>query len=101
MGKHLLQVPGLDTAVTPRDSRLDTTMIAYQGRGRMAARYEVEGETHLEAVYGQHPGLLPMLPCFRVAFAAPEHGTQHGTRRQRVTFVQGDPSVVLVNTCGL
>ena len=70
IGKPLLQLQGtLDTAVTPRDSRLYATMIANHGRGAMTRLYEVEGGSHFEDMYGQHPGLLrPMLPCFRDAF---------------------------------
>ena len=54
-------------------------MIANQGRGRMARLYEVEGGSHFEDRYGQHPDLLrPMLPCFRDAFEALEKWTQDG-----------------------
>jgi len=103
IGKPLLQLQGtLDTAVTPRDSRLYATMIADQGRGRMARLYDVEGGSHFEALYGQHPGLLrPMLPCFREAFQALEQWTENGKTPPASHLVQRDPSVDLVNTCDL
>ncbi|WP_346277369.1 tannase/feruloyl esterase family alpha/beta hydrolase [Pseudonocardia sp.] len=103
IGKPLLTLQGtLDTAVTPRDSRLYATMIENQGRGAMARLYEVEGGSHFEALYGQHPGLLrPMLPCFREAFGALEQWTENGKTPPTSRFVPRDPAVDLVNTCDL
>jgi len=101
--KPLLQLQGtLDTAVTPRDSRLYDTMIANQGRGAMTRLYEIEGGSHFEALYGRHPGLLrPMLPCFRETFEALEQWTDEGKTPPASHLVQRDPSVDLVNTCDL
>ena len=49
IGKPLLELQGtLDTAVTPRDSRLYSTMIKSQGREHLTRLYEVEGGTHFE-----------------------------------------------------
>ena len=77
-------------------------MIANQGRGAMTRLYEVEGGSHFEDLYGQHPGLLrPMLPCFRDAFEALEQWTQRGTRPPASHLVQRDPTVDLINTCAL
>jgi hypothetical protein len=51
-------------------------MIKKQGRGKMARLYEIEGGSHCEGIYGQHPNLLrPMLPCFRQAFEVLEQWT--------------------------
>ncbi|HEY5845935.1 MAG TPA: tannase/feruloyl esterase family alpha/beta hydrolase [Nakamurella sp.] len=103
IGKPLLQLQGtLDTAVTPRDSRLYADMIADHGRGKLTRLYEVEGGSHFEDLYGQQPGLLrPMLPCFRDAFEALEQWTQDGTRPPPSHLVQRDPSADLVNTCDI
>ncbi|MDT5025207.1 MAG: hypothetical protein QOE61_1633 [Micromonosporaceae bacterium] len=103
IGKPLLELQGtLDTAVTPRDSQLYATMIEDQGRGAMTRLYEVEGGSHFEGLYGQHPGLLrPMLPCFRDAFEALEQWTQDDKTPRNSHLVQRDPAVDLVNTCGL
>ena len=103
IGKPLLQLQGtLDTAVTPRDSRLYATMIANQGRGAMTRLYEVEGGSHFEDLYISHPDLLrPMLPCFRDAFEALEQWTQKGTRPPASHLVPRDPTVDLINTCTL
>ena len=85
IGKPLLQLQGtLDTAVTPRDSRLYATMIANQGRGAMTRLYEIEGGSHFEDLYGQHPDLLrPMLPCFRDAFEVARAVDPERHRRRR------------------
>jgi hypothetical protein len=103
IGKPLLSLQGtLDTAVTPRDSRLYATMIEEQGRGAMARLYEVEGGSHFEALYGQHPGLLrPMLPCFRETFQALERWTESGKAPPSSRLVHRDQSVDLINTCDL
>jgi hypothetical protein len=103
IGKPLLQLQGtLDTAVTPRDSRLYATMIANHGRGAMTRLYEVEGGSHFEDLYTSHPGLLrPMLPCFRDAFEALEQWTKDGTRPPASHLVQRDPAVDLINACAL
>jgi hypothetical protein len=103
IGKPLLTLQGsLDTAVTPRDSRLYDTMIKDQGRGSMSRLYEVQGGSHFEDLYLQHPDLLrPMLPCFREAFTALEQWTQDGTKPPRSHVVARDASTDLVNTCAL
>ena len=103
IGKPLLTLQGsLDTAVTPRDSRLYDTMIKDHGRGSMSRLYEVEGGSHFEDLYLQHPTLLrPMLPCFREAFTALEQWTQDGTKPPRSHVVARDASTDLVNTCAL
>jgi hypothetical protein len=103
IGKPLLTLQGtLDTAVTPGESRLYATMIEKQGRGAMARLYEVEGGSHFEGLYGQHPGLLrPMLPCFRGAFEALEQWTENDKTPPTSRFVPRDPSVDLVNTCDI
>ena len=104
IGKPLLTLQGtLDTAVTPRDSRLYAAMIAQQGRSSMARLYEVEGGSHFEGLYGQHRDLLrPMLPCFREVFKALEQWTQGPkTAPPASHFVPRDPSADLVNTCAL
>ena len=103
IGKPLLTLQGtLDTAVTPRDSRLYSTMIKDQSRGSMERLYEVEGGSHFEGLYGQYPDLLrPMLPCFREAFTALEQWTQDGTKPPRSHLVARDPTVDLINTCAL
>ncbi len=68
----------------------------------MARLYEVEGGSHFEALYLQHPALLrPMLPCFREAFAALEQWTQDGTKPPPSHVVTRDASTDLVNTCAL
>ena len=96
IGKPLLQLQGtLDTAVTPRDSRLYATMIANQGRGAMTRLYEVEGGSHFEDLYTSHPSLLrPMLPCFQDAFEALEQWTQRGTRPPASHLVPRDPKLI-------
>jgi hypothetical protein len=103
IGKPLLTLQGsLDTAVTPRDSRLYSAMIEDQGRGSMERLYEVEGGSHFEGLYGLFPGLLrPMLPCFREAFTALEQWTQDGKQPPRSHFVARDSSTDLVNSCAL
>jgi hypothetical protein len=103
IGKPLLELQGtLDTAVTPRDSRLYATMIANQGRGSMARLYEVEGGSHFEDLYGGFPGLLrPMLPCFRDAFGELERWTEKDEEPPVSHVVQRDPSVDMVNTCNV
>ena len=82
IGKPLLELQGtLDTAVTPRDSRLYSTMIRSQRRGALSRLYEVEGGSHFEGLYGQLPNLLrPMLPCFQDAFGALEEWTSDGEK---------------------
>ena len=68
----------------------------------MSRLYEVEGGSHFEGLYGQHPDLLrPMLPCFREAFAVLEQWTQDGTKPPRSHVVARDASTDLVNTCAL
>lgn len=101
IGKPLLSLQGtLDTAVTPRDSRLYASMIEANGRGDMARLYEVEGGTHFEGLYPAQPGLLrPMLPCFRDAFDALEVWTQNGATPPPSHFVARNPASDLVNTC--
>lgn len=101
IGKPLLSLQGtLDTAVTPRDSRLYSAMIEQQGRGAMARLYEVEGGSHFEGLYGQHPGLLrPMLPCFREVFGDLERWTRQGEMPPASHLVRRDSSVDLVNSC--
>jgi hypothetical protein len=103
IGKPLLELQGtLDTAVTPRDSRLYSTMIRSSGRGALSRLYEVEGGSHFEGLYGQLPNLLrPMLPCFQDAFDALEEWTIDGERPPVSHLVTRDPSVDLVNTCTL
>ena len=92
IGKPLLQLQGtLDTAVTPRDSRLYAAMIADQGRGAMARLYEVEGGSHFEALYGSAPGpaaahaaLLPRgLRCARAVDAARRRAAGQSPRAPR------------------
>ena len=54
----------------------------------MTRLYEVEGGSHFEGLYGQHPDLLrPMLPCFREAFGALEQWTQDGKKPPRSHLV--------------
>jgi hypothetical protein len=103
IGKPLLQLQGtLDTAVTPRDSRHYTAMIANQGRRSMTRLYEVEGGSHFEARYTQHPSLLrPTLPCFRESFHLLERWTENGKLPPASHLVERDPSVDLLNTCDL
>ncbi len=103
IGKPLLTLQGtLDTAVTPRDSRLYASMIESQGRGAMARLYEVEGGSHFESLYGQYPHLLrPMVPCFRAAFGALEDWTRTGANPPSSGVVTRDASADLVNTCSL
>ena len=103
IGKPLLQLQGtLDTAVTPRDSRLYASMVKSQGRGGLTRLYEVEGGTHFEFLHGQHPQLArPMLPCFREAFGALEAWTNHGERPPASGLVPRDATTDLVNTCTL
>jgi hypothetical protein len=103
IGKPLITLQGsLDTAVTPRDSRLYSAMIEDQSRGSMQRLYEVEGGSHFEGLYGLFPGLLrPMLPCFREAFTDLEQWTQGGTQPPRSHFVPRDSSTDLVNSCAL
>ena len=103
IGKPLLQLQGtLDTAVTPRDSRHYNQMIANQGRRTMARLYEVEGGSHFEARYLQHPDLLrPTLPCFREAFHLLERWTGNGKLPPMSHLVTRDSSVDLLNTCDL
>jgi len=104
IGKPLITIQGtLDTANRPVESLLYAAMIAQQGRGSMARLYEIEGGSHFEGLYGQHPDLLrPMLPCFREAFEVLEEWTQHSrTRPPANHLVPRDPSADLVNTCEL
>jgi hypothetical protein len=103
IGKPLLELQGtLDTAVTPRDSRLYAAMVKSQGRGRLTRLYEIEGGTHFEGLYTQLPDLIrPMLPCFQDAFGALEEWTTHGERPPASRLVPRDPSTDLVNTCTL
>jgi hypothetical protein len=101
IGKPLLELQGsLDTAVTPRDSQLYSTMVTNQGRGALSRLYEVEGGTHFEGLYGRFPDLLrPMLPCFQDAFAALEDWTVNGKRPPASHLVTREGSTDLVNTC--
>ena len=101
--RPLLQLQGtLDTAVTPRDSRLYESMIENEGRGRLTRLYEVEGGSHFEDLYVGHSGLLrPMLPCFRETFEALEQWTEKGRTPPASHLVGRDPSADLVNTCNL
>ena len=103
IGKPLLTLQGtLDTAVTPRDARIYNSMVEAQGRGSMARLYEIEGGSHFEFLYGQHPDLLrPMVPCFRAAFEALEGWTQTGVTPPSGGFVPRDATTDLVNTCDL
>jgi hypothetical protein len=103
IGKPLLQLQGtLDTAVTPSDSRHYATSIANQGRRTMTRLYEVEGGSHFEARFSQHPGLLrPVLPCFRDAFQLLERWTENGKLPPKSHLVTRDASVDLLNTCDL
>ena len=103
IGKPLITIQGtLDTANRPAEAQLYAEMIKQQGRGKMARLYEIEGGSHFEGLYGQHPGLLrPMLPCFREAFDVLEQWTQRPRRSPAPAshFVPRDPSTDLVNTC--
>jgi Tannase and feruloyl esterase len=101
IGKPLLELQGsLDTAVTPRDSRLYSTMVTNQGRGAMTRLYEVEGGSHFEALYGRFPSLLrPMLPCFQDVFGALEDWTTDGTPPPASHVVTRGGTTDLVNTC--
>jgi dienelactone hydrolase len=103
IGKPLLLLQGtLDTAVTPRDTRLYASMIKDQGRGKMSRLYEIEGGSHFEALYNAHPTLLrPMLPCFRGAFDALEEWTTNGTSPPSSQVVARDATSDLVNTCDI
>jgi hypothetical protein len=104
IGKPLLQLQGtLDTAVTPRDTRLYTNMIENQGRERLTRLYEVEGGTHFEHdLWIAFPGLVrPMLPCFEDAFAALEEWTIDGVNPPDSHLVTRDAGSDLVNTCSL
>lgn len=104
IGKPLLQLQGtLDTAVTPRDTRLYAEMIKTQGREKLTRLYEVEGGTHFEEdLYTALPHLVrPMLPCFHEAFDALEDWTLDGTKPPVSHLVTRDASTDLVNTCVL
>ena len=104
IGKPLLQLQGsLDTAVTPRDTRLYAAMIKDQGRDRLTRLYEVEGGTHFEAdLYGSHPALTrPMLPCFRDTFDALEAWVGEDEKPPASHLVTRDATTDLVNTCTL
>jgi hypothetical protein len=103
IGKPLLELQGtLDTAVTPRDSRLYAAMVKSQGRGGLTRLYEIEGGTHFEGLYGQFPDLMrPMLPCFQEAFGALEEWATQGERPPASRLVPRDESTDLVNTCTL
>jgi hypothetical protein len=104
IGKPLLQLQGtLDTAVTPRDTRLYNDMIKSQGRERLTRLYEVEGGTHFEDdLWMAFPGLVrPMLPCFKDAFDALEDWTIDGENPPDSHLVTRDASSDLVNTCAL
>jgi hypothetical protein len=103
IGKPLLELQGtLDTAVTPRDSRLYATMIRSHGRAALSRLYEVEGGSHFEGLYALHPTLLrPMLPCFRDAFGALEKWTINGEEPPPSHVVTRDATADLVNTCAL
>ena len=104
IGKPLLQLQGtLDTAVTPRDTRLYAAMIKGHGREHLTRLYEVEGGTHFEAdLYMSHPTLVrPMLPCFQDAFDALEAWVGEGEKPPASHLVTRDASTDLVNTCAL
>jgi hypothetical protein len=104
ISKPLLQLQGsLDTAVTPRDTRLYAAMIKSQGRERLTRVYEVEGGTHFEAdLYKAFPGLVrPMLPCFQDAFDGLEDWTIDGINPPDSHLVTRDASTDLVNACAL
>lgn len=77
-------------------------MIANHGRTKLNRLYEVEGGSHFEGRYEQHPDLLrPMLPCFRDAFGALELWTQDGKQPPASHFVRCDEAADLVNTCNI
>jgi hypothetical protein len=103
IGKPLLELQGtLDTAVTPRDSRLYSTMVANQGRGALSRLYEVEGGSHFEGLYERFPNLLrPMLPCFQDAFGALEDWTIDGKKPPASHLVTREASTDQVNNCTL
>ena len=104
IGKPLLQLQGsLDTAVTPRDTRLYAAMIKDEGRGRLTRLYEVEGGTHFEEdLYKSHPTLArPMLPCFQDTFDALEAWVDDEEKPPASHLVPRDASTDLVNTCTL
>ena len=103
IGKPLLELQGtLDTAVTPRDSRLYSTMIKDHGRRALSRLYEVEGGSHFEGQYRQFPNLLrPMLPCFQDAFGALEGWTIDGEKPPASHLVTRNASIDVVNTCTL
>jgi hypothetical protein len=103
IGKPLLELQGtLDTAVTPRDSRLYSTMIKDHGRRALSRLYEVEGGSHFEGQYRQFPNLLrPMLPCFQDAFGALEDWTIDGEKPPASHLVTRNASIDLVNNCTL
>ena len=104
IGKPLLQLQGsLDTAVTPRDTRLYAAMIRSEGREHLTRLYEVEGGTHFEDdLWMAFPGLTrPMLPCFQDVFDALEDWTIAGVNPPDSHLVTRDASDDLVNTCAL
>jgi hypothetical protein len=104
IGKPLLQLQGsLDTAVTPRDTRLYAAMIESQGREHLTRLYEVEGGTHFEDdLWKAFPGLArPMLPCFQDAFDALEDWTIDEVNPPDSHLVTRDASTDLVNACAL
>jgi hypothetical protein len=105
IGKPLITIQGtLDTANRPAESQLYSDMIHEQGRANLARLYEIEGGSHFEALYGQHPDLLrPMLPCFRDAIGILEQWTQHARRSPAPAshLVPRDPSADLINTCDI
>jgi hypothetical protein len=102
IGKPLLQLQGtLDTAVTPRDTRLYAEMIKSQGRDHLTRLYEVEGGTHFEHdLWNAFPGLArPMLPCFQDVFDALEDWTTDGVNPPDSRLVTRDAGIDLVNAC--
>lgn len=73
IGKPLITLHGTLDALLPIKKTSDryTQLVNEVGRTDLHRYYRIEGGTHLDSLYDQHPGeLRPLLPCYRASFEA-------------------------------
>jgi len=104
IGKPMLTLHGDLDALLPirTDSDVYNRMINAAGAGALHRYYVIGAGNHVDGRYDLHPGQLrPILPCYRVAFAALEGWVERGTPPPPSGFVPKPASGDVVNSCAL
>jgi len=104
IGKPMLTLHGDLDALLPirTDSDVYNRMINAAGAGALHRYYVIGDGNHVDGRYDAHPNQLrPILPCYRVAFAALEGWVERGTPPPPSGFVPKPTSGDVVNSCAL